>query len=58
MAAEGVAFRPASRSAWDVSVDELLAEFDAVVLSGGAEWPRDLDVCRRELPASISPWIS
>jgi glutamate synthase (NADPH) small chain len=49
MAAEGVAFRVSTEVGTDVSVDELLAEFDAVVLSGGAEWPRNLDVTGREL---------
>jgi glutamate synthase (NADPH/NADH) small chain len=44
MAAEGVEFRPGVRVGVDVSVDELLAAFDAVVLSGGAEWPRDLEL--------------
>jgi glutamate synthase (NADPH/NADH) small chain len=49
MAAEGVTFRVSTEVGTDVSVDELLAEFDAVVLSGGAEWPRNLDVTGREL---------
>jgi glutamate synthase (NADPH/NADH) small chain len=44
MAAEGVEFRPNVHVGVDVGVDDLLAEFDAVVLSGGAEWPRDLDL--------------
>ena len=30
-------------------IDALLQDFDAVVLSGGAEWPRNLDVTGREL---------
>jgi glutamate synthase (NADPH/NADH) small chain len=49
MAAEGVTFRSNTEVGKDVSVDELLAEFDAVVLSGGAEWPRNLDVTGRDL---------
>jgi glutamate synthase (NADPH/NADH) small chain len=49
MAAEGVTFRTNTEVGKDVSVDELLAEFDAVVLSGGAEWPRNLDVTGRDL---------
>jgi glutamate synthase (NADPH/NADH) small chain len=46
MAAEGVTFRAGVNVGVDVSVADLLAQFDAVVLSGGAELPRDL-----ELPA-------
>jgi glutamate synthase (NADPH/NADH) small chain len=49
MAAEGVRFQPRTEVGKDVTVDALLAEFDAVVLSGGAEWPRNLDVTGREL---------
>ena len=30
-------------------MDALLRDFDAVVLTGGAEWPRDLEVPGREL---------
>ena len=40
---------PASRSARTSSVEELLGGYDAVVLSGGAEDPRDLPVPGREL---------
>ena len=49
MRAEGVEFRPGVEVGVTISVDELLAQFDAVVLSGGAEWPRDLDVPSREV---------
>ena len=49
MAAEGVTFRTNTEVGKDVSIDELLAEYDAVVLTGGAEWPRNLDVTGREL---------
>ena len=49
MEAEGVSFRPGVHVGADHSVDELLAEFDAVVLSGGAEWPRDLELPPHEL---------
>ena len=49
MAAEGVSFRTNTEVGKDVSTDELLAEFDAVVLAGGAEWPRNLDMTGREL---------
>jgi glutamate synthase (NADPH/NADH) small chain len=47
MAAEGVRFRTGVDVGVDVSIDDLLGEFDAVVLSGGAEWPRDLVVPNR-----------
>ena len=49
MEAEGVAFRPGVHVGANHSVDELLAEFDAVVLAGGAEWPRDLELPPHEL---------
>ncbi|HEY3798325.1 MAG TPA: glutamate synthase subunit beta [Caulobacteraceae bacterium] len=49
MEAEGVTFRPSVEVGVDVSVDELLGLYDAVVLSGGAEAPRDLPVPGREL---------
>ena len=49
MAAEGVTFRVSTEVGKDVSVDQLLMEFDSVVLSGGAEWPRNLDVTGRDL---------
>jgi glutamate synthase (NADPH) small chain len=47
MAAEGVAFRTNVEVGVTVTVDSLLAEFDAVALTGGAEWPRDLAVSKR-----------
>ncbi len=49
MQAEGVEFRPGVEVGVTVMVDDLLAEFDAVVLSGGAELPRDLDLPPHEL---------
>ncbi len=49
MAAEGVEFRVKQHIGQDVPAAKLLAEFDAVVLSGGAENPRDLPVPGREL---------
>jgi glutamate synthase (NADPH) small chain len=49
MQAEGVTFQPNTEVGRDVSVDELAARYDAVVLSGGAEWPRNLDVEGRDL---------
>ena len=44
MEAEGVAFRTGVEVGVNVSMDMLLADYDAVVLSGGAEAPRDLPV--------------
>ena len=47
--AEGIVFRPGVNVGADLSVGELRASFDAVVLAGGAGWPRDLAVPGREL---------
>jgi glutamate synthase (NADPH/NADH) small chain len=49
MQEEGVEFRPNSHVGGNVSASRLVEEFDAVVLSGGAEQPRDLEVPGREL---------
>jgi glutamate synthase (NADPH) small chain len=49
MAAEGVEFRTSVEIGADVTVGALLDEFDAVVMSGGAELPRDLEISGREL---------
>ena len=49
MEAEGVAFRPGVEVGVGISVDMLLADYDALVLSGGAEAPRDLPIEGREL---------
>jgi glutamate synthase (NADPH) small chain len=49
MAAEGVEFRTGMEVGVDVSVDQLLGEFDALALTGGAELPRDLEVPGRDL---------
>jgi glutamate synthase (NADPH/NADH) small chain len=49
MEAEGVTFRNSCEVGVDVSAEELIRDFDAVVLSGGAEHPRDLVVPGREL---------
>ncbi|MCC9000383.1 MAG: glutamate synthase subunit beta [Candidatus Contendobacter sp.] len=47
--AEGVEFRPNSHVGVDIPARSLLVEFDAVVLTGGSEQPRDLTVPGREL---------
>jgi glutamate synthase (NADPH/NADH) small chain len=49
MEAEGVVFRTNVEIGVSVSMDMLQADYDAVVLSGGAEAPRDLPVPGREL---------
>jgi len=49
MAAEGVEFRVNQHVGESVKADDILAEFDAVVLAAGAEQPRDLPVTGREL---------
>ena len=49
MGAEGVEFRTNVEVGVTVTVEALLAEFDAVVLSGGAELPRDLELPPHEL---------
>ena len=49
MEAEGVVFRPGVNVGVDVPASRLRADFDAVLLAGGAEQPRDLLVPGREL---------
>ncbi|MGE5525170.1 MAG: glutamate synthase subunit beta [Rhodospirillaceae bacterium] len=49
MSAEGVQFRVNQHVGVNVSATALADEFDAVVLAGGAERPRDLPVPGREL---------
>ena len=49
MTAEGVVFKPNTYVGYELPVKTMLEEFDAVVLSGGAEHPRDLPVPGRDL---------
>src|ERR1700761_3820748 len=49
MEAEGVAFRTGVEVGVNISMAMLLTDYDAVVLSGGAEAPRDLPVPGREV---------
>ncbi len=49
MEAEGVQFRVNQNIGVDTPAEVLMQDFDAIVLSGGAEWPRDLPVPGREL---------
>jgi glutamate synthase (NADPH/NADH) small chain len=49
MTREGVIFKTRKHIGQDVPVEELGGEFDAILLAGGAESPRDLKVPGREL---------
>jgi glutamate synthase (NADPH/NADH) small chain len=49
MEAEGVVFQVSAHVGAAIGVDELMESFDAVVLAGGAEWPRDLELPPHEL---------
>ena len=49
MEAEGVEFRTGVEVGGTLSIKSLLEGYDAVALTGGAEWPRDLEVPGREL---------
>ena len=49
MTREGVVFKTRKHIGQDVPVEELGGQFDAILLAGGAESPRDLKVPGREL---------
>jgi glutamate synthase (NADPH/NADH) small chain len=49
MEAEGVVFRPGVHVGVDVPASRLVSDYDAVLLAGGAEKPRDLQVPGRDL---------
>jgi glutamate synthase (NADPH/NADH) small chain len=49
ISAEGVKFVTGAEVGRNVAVEDLRREFDAIVLAGGAEQPRDLNVPGREL---------
>lgn len=49
MEAEGVTFKVNQYVGENVSADDVINDYDAVVLAGGAEYPRDLPVPGREL---------
>jgi glutamate synthase (NADPH/NADH) small chain len=49
MEKEGVVYRTNAHVGVNVPADDLRREFDAIVLAGGATWPRDLTVPGREL---------
>ena len=49
MSAEGVEFKVNQYVGQNVSADDVITSYDAVILAGGAEHPRDLPVQGREL---------
>ena len=49
MRAEGVEFRTHSHIGEDIPAQQLQADYDALILTGGSEKPRDLDVPGRSL---------
>ena len=55
---EGIEFQPRSHVGVDLSIEVLRRKFDAVLLAGGAEHPRDLNVPGRELKGIHLPWNS
>ncbi|MFN3891712.1 MAG: glutamate synthase subunit beta [Beijerinckiaceae bacterium] len=50
MTAEGVTFHYNAHVGVSIPVEKLTAEYDAIVLAGGAEKPRDLPIPGRDLP--------
>ena len=49
MRAEGVDFRVSTNVGVDITVDQLKAEYDSIILTGGSTVPRDLPVPGRDL---------
>jgi len=49
MQAEGVRFHYGAHVGWHLPAEKLLKDYDALVLAGGAEKPRDLPIPGREL---------
>ena len=49
MELEGVTFKVNQNVGVNVDPEQLVTNYDSVILSGGAEWPRDLPVPGREL---------
>ena len=49
MEEEGVVFKTNQNVGENVKPDDLIDEHDAVILAGGAEWPRDLPIPGRDL---------
>jgi len=49
MEEEGVVFKTNQNVGENVKPNDLIDEYDAVILAGGAEWPRDLPIPGRDL---------
>ena len=49
MEEEGVVFKTNQNVGENIKPDDLIDEYDAVILAGGAEWPRDLPIPGRDL---------
>jgi glutamate synthase (NADPH/NADH) small chain len=49
MQAEGVDFHVNSHVGHNVSIEKLIEDYDSVILAGGSEYPRDVDVPGRKL---------
>lgn len=49
MRAEGIRFRPNTHIGVTLPIEELVEEYDAIVLAGGSEQPRDMPVPGRKL---------
>ncbi|XP_030386111.1 glutamate synthase [NADH], amyloplastic isoform X2 [Scaptodrosophila lebanonensis] len=49
MAEEGIEFRTNVHVGKDLKADQLLSEYDAVLLTTGSTWPRDLPLANRDL---------
>ena len=49
MLAEGVIFKSNTEVGVTISVDDMLKEYDAIVMTGGSELPRDMEVPGRNL---------
>lgn len=53
LAAEGIEFKTNVNVGKDISAKELTEEYDSIVLTTGATWPRDLPLPGKELLPSI-----
>ena len=49
MKSEGVSFRTSVEIGIDMGVDTLMEKFDAIAMTGGAEFPRDIEIDGRDL---------
>lgn len=53
MASEGIVFVPNANVGVDVSVKEIRAANDALVVATGATWPRDINIPNRNLDGKL-----